>query len=282
MHAYRRIAVPLFGSKLDVPALNAAFRLALAHDAEVDAFAVQMSSVELAMMAGPGFDISGFSIQVAYEAVAKASAEALAAADAAFKQAQGASSAKAGYRVVQGAQAETVERETRLCDLAVFCVPKDGAMSSVPGEAMLAALLAGSRPVLILPEEQPALSARPRIALAYDGSAAAAHTVQAAIPLLGKASEIVALSAGERETATATLEALRTYLALHGIAVRTEAVPETQGSTSDALLRAAVAHRAEVLVLGGYGHSRVREFVLGGVTRQLLHHGAPLALLMAH
>ncbi len=282
MPAYRKIAVPLFGSSFDAPALDAAFALAAAHGAAVDAVLAQPSGASLALIAMPGFDISGYSAAYAYEAMAKAASEAAAAAEAAYHAAQAhAGDIKRGFRRVEGDVIETVERETRLCDLAVFCAPKAGAMGAASGDALLAALLAGTRPVMILPEDRPRIPDNPRVAIAFDGGAAAAHAVQAALPILATSSAVVGLSAGAREAAEARLGELSAYLSLHGVGLQPEPVADAPGGTTDALLRAVVGARADVLVLGGYGHSRVREFVLGGVTRRLLHHGAPLPLLMA-
>jgi len=148
-------------------------------------------------------------------------------------------------------------------------------------EGFEAALLSGARPVLFVRRE-PAENPGQRIAIAYDGSAAAAHAVTAALPFLSRAKSVhsfeVTTSTGKSEP----LSELREYLALRGIDVVEHVVDPGPKSLGEALALAVQAQRCELLVLGGYGHSRIREFVLGGVTRHVLRHGSQFAVLMTH
>jgi nucleotide-binding universal stress UspA family protein len=146
-----------------------------------------------------------------------------------------------------------------------------------------AVLLESGRPLMI-----PAASAMPasfeRIAIAWKPTPQAARAVAAAMPFLARAKEIVVMTVEDSEAASPTehrdTDRLVRNLAWHGIAATTALLkpgPEGAGAT----LLSSAANRADLLVMGGYGHSRLREWVFGGVT-QLVLADAPLPVLIAH
>jgi len=182
-------------------------------------------------------------------------------------------------RIVEGGFAEEIERRSRICDLIVFGAKSGDVEFTNIREGFESALLSGSRPVLFAPRETTDLPGS-RIAIAYDGSATAAHAVTSALPFLERAKELHAFEVTADKTTA--LSDLQEYLALRGLTAKEHVVDPGPKSTAEALLLAVQAQKCDLLVLGGYGHSRIREFVLGGVTRHVLHHGAPLAVLMAH
>jgi len=146
-------------------------------------------------------------------------------------------------------------------------------------EGFESALLSGARPVLFIPEGSAEVTGQ-RVAIAYDGSAAAAHAVTAALPFLTKAKELYAFEVtSEKSTALAELQ---DYLSLRGLAVTPHTIDPGLKSTAEALVMAALGQKCDMIVQGGYGHSRLGEFVFGGVTRQVIKNGAPVAVLMAH
>jgi nucleotide-binding universal stress UspA family protein len=71
-------------------------------------------------------------------------------------------------------------------------------------------------------------------------------------------------------------------LTWHGVTARIQEVPTDRSGLSNALVRAALGLNCDLLVMGGYGHNRIREVVLGGVTRDILRQPAALPILMAH
>jgi nucleotide-binding universal stress UspA family protein len=142
-----------------------------------------------------------------------------------------------------------------------------------------AVLLESGRPILI-----PAAAAMPakfeRIAIAWKPTPQAARAVAAAMPLLAGAKEIVVITveeeAGERDAA----DRLVRNLAWHGLAATILSLqPGPEGAAATLLV--GVGSRADLLVMGGYGHSRLREWVFGGFT-QLVLADAPLPVLIAH
>ena len=140
-------------------------------------------------------------------------------------------------------------------------------------------LLESGRPLVI-----PASSAMPasfeRIAIAWKPTSQAARAVAAAMPLLVRAKEVVVVTVEEQEAGHHEADWLVRNLAWHGITAAT--APLKPGpSGAGATLLAAARDRADLLVMGGYGHSRLREWVFGGFT-QLVLADAPLPVLIAH
>jgi nucleotide-binding universal stress UspA family protein len=122
--------------------------------------------------------------------------------------------------------------------------------------------------VLLVPAG-PAADLGATVAIAWDRSCEAARAVGAALPLLTAASKVVILTAREPGSEIEPSE-LAAYLALHGVDARTWAFVPASGSLGGALLEEAGKAGANLLVMGAYGHSRLREMVLGGVTRSIL------------
>jgi nucleotide-binding universal stress UspA family protein len=140
-------------------------------------------------------------------------------------------------------------------------------------------LLDTGRPLLI-----PAAGALPagfeRIAIAWKATPQAARAVALAMPLLARARQIVVLTIEEPLAQPEETDRLLRNLAWHGFAARGERLPPGAGGAAATLL-AAARDRADLLVMGGYGHSRLREWVFGGFTEAALAD-APLPVLIAH
>ena len=142
-----------------------------------------------------------------------------------------------------------------------------------------AVLIGAGRPLLI-----PTAAAMPesveRIAIAWKPTPQAARAVALAMPFLARAHQVVVLTIEESPDAPDAAGRLLRNLAWHGFAARGERLPPGPQGTAATLL-AAARDRADLLVMGGYGHSRMREWVFGGVTQQALAD-APLPVLIAH
>lgn len=144
---------------------------------------------------------------------------------------------------------------------------------------------------LLLHARAPVLVVRPGLklesgvaAIAWDGGLPAGRAVRAAIPLLRRAARIVVLQheAGLHGSRRAAADPARLvdYLQLHDLSATVEAVPDAP-DTGEALIDGARCCGADVMVCGGYGHSRAAETILGGVTRTVLHSAFP-SVLLAH
>ncbi|MFN3745511.1 MAG: universal stress protein [Hyphomicrobiaceae bacterium] len=144
----------------------------------------------------------------------------------------------------------------------------------------------GGRPVLIVPKAGNITSIGERVVVAWNNSREAARAVFDALPILTKASEVTVLSVEEPAKPEATNEIagaeIGATLARHGVKVDVQQVkPGARGDAGAELLAQVAAMRADLLVMGCFGRSRLREFVLGGASRHVLQN-ATVPVLMAH
>lgn len=152
-------------------------------------------------------------------------------------------------------------------------------------EAMIAesALFESGRPIIVVPYIQRAPFRLHRVMVCWDGSRAATRAVADAMPLLERAANVEVVTVSSEHGKEGELEGadMGLHLARHGLAVQVTRLPRGNIDTADALLSHAAECGADFIVMGGYGHSRLREFVLGGVTRSIL--GAmTVPTLMSH
>jgi nucleotide-binding universal stress UspA family protein len=150
-------------------------------------------------------------------------------------------------------------------------------------EAMIeTALFEGTAPLLLVPYISRGAMALDRVMIGWDGSRTAARAVQAAMPLLTLAKSIAVVMIEKAGSNPGQPGAeLATWLARHGLEVEVTQVEAPDISVADALLDHAADKSFDLLVMGGYGHSRVREFLLGGATRGILAT-MTIPVLMAH
>ena len=148
-------------------------------------------------------------------------------------------------------------------------------MRSVAGGVITGA----GKPILAVPQDVRKFEDRCAI-VAWDGSMTATSALRNAIPLL-KLMERVFLVEVETDRADGRAEDAARYLSRHDIHARVERVPPLPSGIARTLIAEAGRHGAGLIVAGGYGHSRLREAVFGGVTRELLSH-SPYPLLLSH
>ena len=158
-----------------------------------------------------------------------------------------------------------------------------------PGKAPLeelvieGALFDSGRPVLVVPYIQKGALKLDRVLVCWNGSRNAARAIGDAMPFLHRAKAVeVVIVQGEGGSSDEIPGAdIGEHLARHGLNVEVERVPAIKGDVPDTILSHAADAGADLLVMGGYGHSRLREFILGGVTRGILRTmTAPV--LMSH
>lgn len=182
-----------------------------------------------------------------------------------------------------GVAANKFAEMARLFDLTVVAQPDPD--RSGPEEVMAeTALLESGRAVLVVPYVQKAGFGAGRTVVAWDGSRAAARALAEGLPLLHR-SEVVEvlriLRGGHGEDAGC--EDVVRHLARHGLTarIRTMHVASSEASIAQAILNEVSDQGADLVVMGGYGHSRLRELVLGGVTREIFST-MTVPVLMAH
>lgn len=176
-------------------------------------------------------------------------------------------------------QSEGLIGEARLHDLTIMPMAKDVATQSVSQD-----LVFGSgRPVLLLPDEVAGPMNFETIVVAWDNSRVATRTVADAVPFLQNATSVRLLTVtGEKPLEEDASRGIVRNLKLHGITATVDSEPMIgfEGAGA-AILRYCKRTDAGLLVMGAYGHSRIRDFIVGGATRTMLA-GVPLPILLAH
>ena len=271
-----QIIAPLTGGTRDATVLASAFAAAKLFNAHVTALFVRPDPAEAMPFFGEG--VSGAVAQEIIDAAKEAADSAAATARASLADASRDASANAfSWREVQGNFADQVVQASLLSDLVVF-----GPLSErdKPGltEAFEAALLETGRPVL-LTAQAPAKNLARHIVIGWNGSKCCAHSVIEALPYLEKAETVEILTVGKAESGESA--DLIEYLKLHGVVAAQRLVDPGHRTVGEALLEAAASSGASMLVLGGYGHTRLREMFAGGVTRHVVSH-AEIPLFLVH
>ena len=189
-----------------------------------------------------------------------------------------------GSRVVKAAAAEAADsfaRTARHHDLVVIGQARPEC--EVPEELIVnAALFESGRPVLIVPYIHNAGLKLDRVMVCWDGSRMAARAVADAMPLLKRAGaiDVVTVETKERHNTLAGAD-IAEHLAHHRLKVELKPLVAPDIDVPNAILSFAADTDADLIVMGGYGHSRLREFILGGATRGMLE-SMTVPTLMAH
>jgi nucleotide-binding universal stress UspA family protein len=176
----------------------------------------------------------------------------------------------------------TLASIARRFDLSIVAQPE-------PNEPQLgklfieAALFESGRPILVVPYIQTAGLKLDRVLVCWDGSRSAARAVGDAMPFLiqAKATEIVMVSGEPAKSDELPGADIAHHLARHGVKLQVERIVSTGVDIANTILSHAADVSADLIVMGGYGHSRMREFLLGGVTRGILA-SMTVPTLMSH
>jgi nucleotide-binding universal stress UspA family protein len=285
----RKILAPMTGGERDRIVLASAFAAARPFDAHIVALFVRPDPAEAMPFFGEGTSavVVEEIVNVARDAADRAAAavhasiHAVAAAQGAtiLQSPERASGSSVSFRDVQGNFTDCVTRAARLADLVVLGPLSEGDRPGLT-EAFEATLVETGRPVLLSAKAQPQDFGK-KIALAWDGSLPCAHAVSSALPYLSRATEIEALSVQRGAADTHALAELHEYLGLHGLTCSDRTLDASSKPIGQVLLESASAGGAGLLVIGGYGHSRLREFFAGGVTRHVVSH-ATIPVFMVH
>jgi nucleotide-binding universal stress UspA family protein len=267
---FRTILVPAGEDKACEARLHAARVLAWRFDAALVGLHVGRPQPSL-----PGAVYSEAGVELAArlaERYRAAVAEERAAAKALFQRVCGTGGATE-WREATGEPEVIVAKLARTADLVVTSRPGDD------GFALIEALAVGAGvPVLMLPEAGAGEIGKVVLA-GWNGSREATRALHDALPFLCTAERVLLCAVGEE--AIATLEPASAMLRRHGVPVRAEPVQEPAGDAGAILLGQAASHKADLVVIGAYGHSRLREMVFGGATRHLLRTTSLPLLLSA-
>ena len=285
----KTILVPATGNQTDDAVFTSALTAARAFNAHLDFLHVRVDAAAMvAAMAADGSGaamVSGLVERIEEEATGREDTarqlfqrfcerERLAIEDTPAGQ----QSPTAQWLRQTGDEAYWVREYGRAADLLVIGRPADDQGVSI--DTVEAALVGTGRPVLIVPAA-PLVSLPETMVIAWKAAPEAARAVTAAMPLLSKAKQILIVTVAEEEGLSDEEGArLMTALGWYGLNACTRHLRPDRLGAADTLL-AAAAEEGALVVMGAYGHSRLREWILGGFTEHVLR-GAAVPVLMMH
>lgn len=267
-----RILVHADDSDLAAGRFDATFALASAYDAHVVGCAVEHYPV---LPSYVGAQMPG----EVYAALAEEQQRRVQVAKSQFdNQASAAGwSARSEFVSEQGVTSTVIARHGRTADLIVVSqgIP-DTETETLPDNVVMES----GKPVLVLPAAKSRSKPPGRVLMAWRDTRESARAVEAALPILREAEGVEILTVSEKDSVAGSADIAR-YLAAHGIDTTTNKSVSSDIPVGDAILNRISDGGFDLLVCGAYGHSRLRETILGGVTNKVLTQ-CPVPALMAH
>lgn len=150
-----------------------------------------------------------------------------------------------------------------------------GRMGVAPGDVVMEV----GRPILVVPPKVEALAAK-SVVVAWKDTREARRAVRDALPLLARAEMVSVLTVGA-DAADNAVQDICDYLAQHGVSARAAQRPDRGEYVVDEIVEMVRQQNADLIVAGAYGHSRMREWIFGGVTRDLIET-TPVCCLLSH
>lgn len=287
----KTILVPVTASDADAPAFGTALAVARAFGAHIEALYVRLDPVDVAVsMSADSSSGAGVFAPGLIEDLEKAGREREERARQAF----------AGFCTRAGlSEGESVKPGTVSADLvyetgqeerwtAIYGMTSDlvvasrGTMDDGSLLPILETVLMDSGRPLLIPAGSAPMAVMPdKVAIAWKPTPQAARAVAAALPFLTRASEVSVFTVEERQGQRDHADRLVRQLARHGLRVGIERLQANGRNPVETLMAAAQNQGVKLLVMGGYGHSRLREWVFGGFTQHVLAD-APIPVLISH
>lgn len=270
------ILVSYSGHEQDSAALDHAFNLAETYDARVEAWHTVLDPQAIIFpYAAYGMPVYPESCILEMEKINEKSRK---EAEARFRQ-------KAGERKLEncsfhsaiGNTADILSARARVCDLVVMPRTDENVNFT---NAATGILFGSGKPVLLVPPGEKTKKFDGKVLIAWNGSREAGHAVASSLPYLAH-SKVSILSKKEGKKDAASAEDLKAYLKDHGIDAEILSNMDGGSPLGAAILNTARMMDASLIVMGAWGHSRIREYILGGVTEYMLHN-ADCPVFMAH
>lgn len=277
---YKDILVHIPTERPMRPVIEGSISLAAHLNAHLDAVAVGYVTTSTAyVMEG------GAAVAAVFELERERAVERAEAALAVFKsEAANAGISHACHAVgaIPADAAGSLGEMARLHDLSVVLQP-DPAQGSFDNDVPREILFQAGGPVLFLPYTFRGAFKANRIGICWDGSRLAARAVRDAAPFLARAAEIVIITVNETDAVSgeASAAGLARHLGRRGLSTRTAGLSAARADIQPTILSLAADESLDLLVMGGYGHSRLQERLLGGVTRAMLE-AMTVPALMSH
>ena len=278
--AYKDLLVHVDDTRSCAARVQAAVDLAVAHEAH-------LTGVYIVADPSPAAFVSGYVPPDLLDTLQQHARERAEAALARFAEVAGRNQISFETRidrVLYTAVADALTTHARYADLAIVgqADPKDGeAPSYLPEEVTLGS----GRPSLVIPYIGPGPTLGQRVTVAWDASREAARAVNDALPILERAQTVDVVTVNPTEAPFGHGEEpgadIALHLARHGIKVEARRIEARDLDAANTILSHIADRGSDLLVMGAYGHSRLRELVLGGVTRTILRD-MTVPVLMAH
>jgi len=262
------------------PAVDGSVSFALSTGAHVDAIAIGYESANIPLVAEGGAAVAAI-FEVERERALERAEAALSIFETAAKNAK-ISYDRRAVSAIPADAGEIIGASARLHDLSIVSQPeneRDTYDNVIPQEV----LFQSGGPVLFVPYTfHGALSAK-RIGICWDGSRLAARALRDAMPLLRQADALIIISVAGTESIQkeSSAEELVRHLARSGLPAKIVSFPASRSEIHPTILSVAADENLDLLVMGGYGHSRLQEKLLGGVTREMLR-SMTVPTLMSH
>lgn len=277
--AYKSILSVVTHAGTAAKQLDAAVDFARRYDAHLDVLCLGIDPIDVAL-----YSVGG-SVAVAWQGIEAARTDAAAIGAAVRARLAPEDIRWAAEDVVSqsGLVGSAVGLRARYADLVILGRPHDGGASHVAAAVLEGALFDGRAPVLIVPPGGMPAGYASRIVLGWNEGEEAMAATRQAMPFLKQAASV---NIAVVDPSTDSVErsdpagALSQMLARHGVHAEVSVLARTQNRVADILIRHATEVGAGMIVMGGYGHSRFREAVLGGTTRHMLDT-ATLPVFMA-
>lgn len=222
----------------------------------------------------PGYVMMEIPPDIVAQMIAESEKSAMAAIER-FDAAAKRSLISAEHRLLRtrGAEAPTILATlARRFDLSVFMQSEPGRVDN--DDMIETALFQSGRPLIVVPYIQKDGLKLDRVVCCWDGSRAAARAFNDALPLLTRANTVDLLIVLNEKTNSDNREIrgveIATHLARHDVKVQLQTVPAADIDVTNAILSYVADNSGTLIVMGGYGHARLREVILGGVTREML------------
>lgn len=276
---YKTIFTVVMGDPGESTLLQGAVAMAEAHGAHLDILSLGVDP------STPGYYYAGANAMIEQQSLDRARSDAVDAGERVTAFMEGRAVRWTGMTAVAqiGSISQIVGAQARFADLVVLPKPY-GENRSTADEAVLeAALFSAHVPVLVLPEGS-AVSQPRRVVIGWNESAEAMGAIRAALPMIVAAdvADIVIVDpprhSADRSDPGGFLSQM---LARHGARPEVSVIAGTMPRVADVLARHCLDRNADLMVMGAYGHSRFREALLGGATRDALER-ATLPVLMYH
>jgi nucleotide-binding universal stress UspA family protein len=262
------------------PVVDGAVSLAVSHGAQLDAISIGYETTDV----GLAFASGGAAVAAVFEIEQERAAERAQAALAVFETAARNAGITYNLQALTSTPlvaAESVSALARLRDLTIALQPEPG-RETFDNAIPLEILFQSGGPVLFIPHAHKGSVEPKRIGIARDGSRLAARAIRDAAPFLNAAQAITIISVNhEQAPANASATALAAHLERHGLAANIERASADHAGIQPTILSIAADTGVDLIVMGAYGHSRLQERILGGVTRGMLQ-SMTVPTLMSH